>query len=70
MNPYIGDRQLEPDDEPEVCELCGGSGEVYSGHHSYEGYYQPPEPIMDKCPECDGEGKYDTDPGEPNEDPE
>ncbi|MEE5088429.1 hypothetical protein V2J74_27115 [Pseudomonas alliivorans] len=38
------------------CTSCVGQGEVYSGRTSYEGYNQPPEPIMDKCGECDGEG--------------
>ncbi|WP_208404295.1 hypothetical protein [Pseudomonas syringae group genomosp. 3] len=38
------------------CTMCGGQGEVYSGRTSYEGYNQPPEPIMDKCGECDGAG--------------
>ncbi|MCJ2375161.1 hypothetical protein [Pseudomonas sp. RGM 3321] len=38
------------------CTKCGGQGEVYSGRTSYEGYNQPPEPIMDKCGECDGAG--------------
>lgn len=38
------------------CTKCGGQGEVYSGRTSYEGYNQPPEPIMDKCGECDGDG--------------
>ncbi|WP_122425140.1 hypothetical protein [Pseudomonas viridiflava] len=38
------------------CPACQGEGEVYSGRNSYEGYNQPPEPIMNKCGECDGDG--------------
>lgn len=54
--PYIGDRQLEPDDEPEVCEYCNGSGFVPDGSG----------PLEQPCFAC----QYDPDPGEPNEDPE
>lgn len=53
---YIGDRQLEPDDEPEVCEYCNGSGFVPDGSG----------PLEQPCFAC----QYDPDPGEPNEDPE
>lgn len=53
---YIGDRQLEPDDEPEYCEYCDGFDVIYPADGSDE---YP-------CPECQG----DSDPGEPNEDPE
>lgn len=38
------------------CMECRGTGEIYSGHMSYEGHLQPPEPIMDRCPECGGDG--------------
>lgn len=38
------------------CPACQGQGEIYSGRSSYEGYNQPPEPIMGKCGECDGDG--------------
>lgn len=38
------------------CPACQGQGEIYSGRSSYEGYHQPPEPIMGKCGECDGDG--------------
>ncbi|KTC59088.1 hypothetical protein [Pseudomonas savastanoi] len=38
------------------CTKCGGQGELCSGRTSYEGYNQPPEPIMDKCGDCDGAG--------------
>jgi Lar family restriction alleviation protein len=39
-----------------VCRDCGGQGEVYSGHSSYQGHNQPPEPDMDVCGTCDGDG--------------
>lgn len=39
-----------------VCRDCGGQGEVYSGHSSYQGHYQPPEPDMDVCGTCGGDG--------------
>ena len=59
-NIYIGDRQLEPDDEPEIdCWSC--KREVDR------------EAILDCdgcCPCCGVEIISDDDPGEPNEDPE
>lgn len=39
-----------------VCRDCGGQGEVYSGHDSYQGWHQPPEPEMDVCGACGGDG--------------
>lgn len=39
-----------------VCSDCGGQGEVYSGHSSYQGHNQPPEPDMDVCGTCGGDG--------------
>ena len=39
-----------------VCRDCGGQGEIYSGHDSYQGYNQPPEPDMDVCGTCCGDG--------------
>lgn len=57
MNPYIGDRQLEPDGEPE-CETCDGTKWVLVKEGM--GFEDVP------CPSC----QYDDDPGEPNEDPE
>lgn len=39
-----------------VCRDCGGQGEVYSGHSSYQGHNQPPEPDMDVCGTCGGGG--------------
>jgi len=54
---YIGDRQLEPDDEPGVCEWCEGNGFVYDDNDNEV-----------ECGSC--YALYDPDPGEPNEDPE
>lgn len=39
-----------------MCRDCGGQGEVYSGHSTYQGYNQPPEPDMDVCGTCGGDG--------------
>lgn len=39
-----------------VCRDCAGRGEVYSGHDSYQGHFQPPEPDMDICGTCGGDG--------------
>lgn len=39
-----------------VCRDCGGQGEVYSGCSTYQGHYQPPEPDMDVCGTCGGDG--------------
>jgi hypothetical protein len=38
------------------CPSCGGQGEIYTGQNTWEGHFQPPEPIMEKCGECDGDG--------------
>jgi len=43
-----------------VCPSCHGQGEVFAGSHSYHGHFQPPEPDMDKCGECDGDGVIGT----------
>lgn len=40
-----------------ACEDCGGEGEIFTGNTSYEGQWQPPEPIMEKCCACDGKGR-------------
>jgi len=39
-----------------VCRDCGGQGELYAGHSSYQGHNQPPEPDMDVCGTCGGDG--------------
>lgn len=39
-----------------ACRDCGGQGEIYSGHSSYQGHNQPPEPEMDVCGTCGGDG--------------
>ena len=39
-----------------VCLACAGQGEVYSGRSTYHGYNQPPEPDMDVCGTCGGDG--------------
>lgn len=46
-----------PAAEPVQCEKCHGQGEVFSGQmqHFPEWQMQPPEPIMDACPECGGD---------------
>lgn len=38
-----------------VCRDCDGRGEIYSGHSSYQGHNQPPEPDMDVCGTCGGD---------------
>lgn len=61
---YIGDRQLEPDDEPDnICEYCEGHGSTNATWS---------DPLGDQCPECLGAGLAESldhlnDPGEPNE---
>lgn len=57
MNPYIGDRQLEPGEDPEVCEWCEGNGFVYDDDDNQV-----------DCGSCDA--PYDPDPGEPQDYPE
>ncbi|WP_339506270.1 hypothetical protein [Pseudomonas sp. EA_15y_Pfl1_P102] len=39
-----------------ACRDCGGQGEIYSGHDTYQGHFQPPEPDMDVCGTCGGDG--------------
>lgn len=39
-----------------TCRDCGGEGSLHTGDwHSY-GHMEPPEPVMEKCGECDGTG--------------
>lgn len=44
-------------EQVDVCDTCHGQAEVYSGHDQHFHYFdfQPPEPIMEVCPECGGE---------------
>lgn len=44
--------------EPE-CDTCHGQGEVWTGENQSLGYMsmQPPEPIMEACPECGGKAE-------------
>lgn len=39
-----------------ICPSCKGEGETYSGSNTWEGHFQPPEPIMEECGECGGDG--------------
>lgn len=61
MNPYIGDRPIDPPYEPDECETCGGSGTVFNLYANCldDGEEGP-------CPDC----HPDSDPGEPNDYPE
>lgn len=56
MNPYIGDRPLDPP-EDDGCETCGGGGALGNSLNSWN---------SEPCPDC----CYDSDHGEPNEDPD
>lgn len=39
-----------------TCRDCGGEGSLHTGDwHSYS-HMEPPEPVMEKCGECDGTG--------------
>ena len=39
-----------------TCRDCGGEGALHTGDwHSY-GHMEPPEPVMEKCGECEGTG--------------
>lgn len=64
MNPYIGDRPLDPPEEKEICDTCGGTRQVVDGWWPGS-MFQPSEPDLQPCPEC----SYDPepDPGEPDE---
>ena len=56
MNPYIGDRSLDPP-EDDGCETCGGGGALGNSLNSWN---------SEPCPDC----CYDSDPGEPNDEPD
>lgn len=34
------------------CDACHDQGEVWAGETAYQGEWQPPEPVMERCPEC------------------
>ncbi len=36
-----------------VCKRCDDQGEVFSGDYHYYGEFDPPEPIMEPCPDCE-----------------
>lgn len=38
-----------------ACKTCHDQGEVPTGEVAYQGHFQPPEPVMESCPECGGE---------------
>lgn len=61
MNPYIGDRPLDPPDEPDECGTCGGCGQ----HQDFVGVNGDWD-VFD-CPDCQPDMR---DPGEPNDYPE
>ena len=39
-----------------TCRDCGGEGALHTGDWHYYGHMEPPEPVMEKCGECDGTG--------------
>ncbi|WP_313397078.1 hypothetical protein [Stutzerimonas nitrititolerans] len=49
-------QQAEP-----ACDTCHGQGEVWTGETQHFHYFdfQPPEPVMEACPECGGEAEPD-----------
>lgn len=60
---YIGDRQLEPDDEPDdLVVSCWNCSRVFDGASIKRN--------DGDCPGCNAEIFQGDDPGEPNEDPE
>lgn len=50
----------------EQCDTCHGQGEIWNGENQSFGYMsmQPPEPIMEECPECSGESVTRQQPAE------
>jgi DnaJ-class molecular chaperone len=44
MNHCIGDRPLDPPEDPEVCERCGGWGWIDADEH-----------FSGDCPDCQGD---------------
>lgn len=39
-----------------TCRDCGGEGALHTGDWYSYGHMEPPEPVMEKCGECDGTG--------------
>ena len=39
-----------------TCRDCGGEGALHTGDWHSCGHMEPPEPVMEKCGECDGTG--------------
>lgn len=39
------------------CPGCGGSGEVATGKVIAGNRHEPPEPVLDECPLCEGKGE-------------
>lgn len=37
------------------CRHCHDQGEIFTGRYTDQGYWQPPEPIMEPCPHCEEE---------------
>lgn len=35
------------------CKRCDDQGDVFTGDYHYYGEFDPPEPIMEPCPECE-----------------
>lgn len=63
----IAEDALSQQAEP-VCDTCHGQGEVWTGENQSFGYMsmQPPEPIMEACPECGGDAEPATAQAETN----
>lgn len=38
-----------------ACCHCHDQGEIFTGRYADQGYWQPPEPIMEPCPYCEEE---------------
>jgi len=38
-----------------ACKHCHDQGEIFTGRYADQGYWQPPEPIMEPCPYCEEE---------------
>lgn len=56
-----GEPVISSDGVDESCDTCHGQGEVWTGENQSFSYMsmQPAEPIMEACPECNGESASD-----------